>query len=86
MDFVVKDKLRTLKFNNFSHFQNVISNNSPTRERYYDALSTKTDMSITPNLIQTRSGCLILIPCEITMKVKSIKINLKFKINTKQIY
>ena len=51
MDFVVKDKLWTLKFNNFSHFQNVISNNSPTRERYYDALSTKTDMSITPNLI-----------------------------------
>ena len=51
MDFAVNDKLWALKFNKFSHFQNAISNNSPTRERYYDPLSTKIDMCITPNLI-----------------------------------
>ena len=36
---------RTLKFNNFPEFQNVISNSpSLTHERHYDALGTKIDM------------------------------------------
>ena len=52
MKFVVNDNSWTLKFDNFSHFQNVISNNPPlTRERHYDVLRTKIDMLLTPNRI-----------------------------------
>ena len=51
MNFVVNDILGTLKFDTFSPFQKVISNNlppAPTRERHYDALCTKIEIWITP--------------------------------------
>ena len=39
----------TFKFDNFSEFQNVISDTLPlTRERCYDSLHTKIDMWLTP--------------------------------------
>ena len=38
-----------LKFDNFSEFQNMISDSLPTHERHYDVLSTKIDMWLTPN-------------------------------------
>ena len=41
MNFVINDNSLIVKFDNFSHFQNIISNNPlPTRERHYDALCT----------------------------------------------
>ena len=44
MNFVLNGNSGALKFGNFSHFQNVISNNPPTWERHYEALRTKIDM------------------------------------------
>ena len=48
MMFVVNGNWWTLKFDNFSYFQNVISNNPNTRERHYGALRTNIDMWLTP--------------------------------------
>ena len=44
------DNWSTLKFDNLSHFQNVIRNDSPPskRKRHYDALRTKIDMWLNP--------------------------------------
>ena len=44
------DNWWTLKFDNLSHFQNVIRNDSPPskRKRHYNALRTKIDMWLTP--------------------------------------
>ena len=50
MDFVVNENSWILKFDNLSHFQKVISNKPPTRERHYDALRKKIGMWLTPKL------------------------------------
>ena len=45
----VDDNSRALKFDNFSEFQNVISDSlPPPPQRPYDALRTKIDMRLTP--------------------------------------
>ena len=43
-EFCSKRQFMNFEIYNFSHFQNVISNDSPTRRRHYDALRTKIDM------------------------------------------
>ena len=48
MNFLVNSKSRTLKFDNFARFQNVISNNPFSCERHYDALHKKIDMWLSP--------------------------------------
>ena len=54
MNFVLNDKSWALKFDNFSHFQNVISNNPcpyPRASlRHYVALCTKIKIRLTPYL------------------------------------
>ena len=47
-EFCSKRQFMNFEIYNFSHFQNVISNDSPTRRRHYDALRTKIDMWLTP--------------------------------------
>ena len=44
----VDDNSWTLKFDNFSELQNVITDNPPTSQRHYHALRTKIDMWLTP--------------------------------------
>ena len=42
------------KFDNFSEYQNVISDSTPSRKRHYDALRTKIDMWLTAKLSDFR--------------------------------
>ena len=48
MNSILNENSWTLKFDNFSHFQNVISNNTSTCERHYDALRMEINMWINP--------------------------------------
>ena len=52
MNSVVNGNSWTLKFDNFSHLQNVINNNPPSpRKRHYERkLRAKIDMWLAPNV------------------------------------